>query len=31
VGEQPAVLEGNPASNYWKTISFRKSAEAASG
>jgi glycyl-tRNA synthetase alpha chain len=29
VGEQPPVLEGAPASAYWKTVSFEKKAEAA--
>ena len=31
VGEQPSVLEGQPASDYWKTVSFKKAEEAAGG
>jgi glycyl-tRNA synthetase alpha chain len=27
VGEQPPILEGKPASDYWKTVSFQKAAE----
>jgi glycyl-tRNA synthetase alpha chain len=27
VGEQPPVLEGAPASAYWRTVSFEKKAE----
>jgi glycyl-tRNA synthetase alpha chain len=29
VGEQPPVLEGAPASDFWKTVSFEKKAESA--
>ncbi len=28
VGEQPPVLEGAPASDFWKTVSFEKSPES---
>lgn len=28
VGEQPALLEGKAASEYWKTVSFEKKADA---
>jgi glycyl-tRNA synthetase alpha chain len=32
VGEQLALLEGKPASEYWKTVSFeKKQKEAANG
>jgi glycyl-tRNA synthetase alpha chain len=31
VGEQLPVLEGAPASAYWKTLSFQKKAETARG
>jgi glycyl-tRNA synthetase alpha chain len=29
VGEQPSLLEGKPASDYWKTVSFQKKEEAS--
>src|SRR5262249_2965695 len=28
VGDQPALLEGKPASEYWKTVSFNKAEKA---
>jgi len=31
VGEQPPVLEGNPASDYWKTVVFSKAGDAPGG
>jgi glycyl-tRNA synthetase alpha chain len=29
VGEHPPLLEGKPASDYWKTVSFRKKEQAS--
>jgi glycyl-tRNA synthetase alpha chain len=31
VGEHPLVLEGKPASDYWKTLSFQKAEDAPGG